>query len=158
LELKEDDRNSFWKQARVLGLEEKLKSYGKNLALQGELVGEGIQGNKLKIRGQNIFFFNAFDIDGFYYFNHFDFKNLIQTLDLVTVPVLDEDYALENDMEKLIEKASIKSIINTGIWAEGIVIRPVEEAMDLFMSSTGFNNSGRLSFKVINPEFLLKYE
>jgi len=38
---------------------------------------------------------------------------------------------------------------------EGIVIRPLQEAMDMGMSIAGFGNNGRLSFKVINPEYLL---
>jgi hypothetical protein len=41
-------------------------------------------------------------------------------------------------------------------WAEGIVIRPVTEKMDMKMAQ-GFGN-GRLSFKAINPEYLIENE
>jgi len=63
LELLENEGNSFWKVGRRLNLEEKLKATGRNICLQGELVGEGVQGNPYKLKGQHVYFFNAFDID-----------------------------------------------------------------------------------------------
>jgi len=42
------------------------------------------------------------------------------------------------------------------VWAEGIVIRPLKEIKDRLMALEG-SNSGRITFKAINPEFLLKY-
>jgi len=44
MELLEDDTNSFWKVAREMDIENKLKELNGNYALQGELIGEGIQG------------------------------------------------------------------------------------------------------------------
>jgi hypothetical protein len=52
--------------------------------------------------------------------------------------------------------ATIKSQLSEDIWAEGIVIRPYTEKIDLLLSNENFNN-GRVSFKAINPEFLLRY-
>jgi RNA ligase (TIGR02306 family) len=63
MDLIESEENSFWKMARKLDIENKLRSYGKNIAIQGELFGEKIQDNKLKIKGHRVLFFNAFDID-----------------------------------------------------------------------------------------------
>jgi RNA ligase (TIGR02306 family) len=63
LELKETEGNSLWKTARELDLENKLKSLDRNMALQGELVGPGVQGNKYKLDKLNFFIFNIFDID-----------------------------------------------------------------------------------------------
>lgn len=45
----------------------KMASLGKNMALQGELIGEGIQGNPYGIKGQTVHFSNAFDIDAYAY-------------------------------------------------------------------------------------------
>lgn len=156
LELVEDSENSFWKVARQMDIEGKLRSVGKNISIQGELIGEGIQGNKLKIKGQTVRFFNAFDIDKFEYLNFLDFQELITRLELPTVPIISWDYELENDIDAIIKMATIKSQILKDVWAEGIVIRPYHEKIDLLLSNESFN-TGRVSFKAINPEFLLKY-
>lgn len=156
LELLEDAENSFWKVARQMDIETKIRSVGKNIALQGELIGEGIQGNKLKLKGQTIRFFNAFDIDKFEYLNFFEFNKLLGDLELPIVPIVALDYQLENNIDAIIKMATIKSQILKDVWVEGIVIRPYTEKIDLLLSNENFNN-GRVSFKAINPEFLLKY-
>lgn len=157
LELLEDAENSFWKVAKEMDIEAKLRSIGKNIAIQGELIGEGIQGNKLKLKGHTVKFFNAFDIDKFEYLNFFDFNELIVgKLELPIVPIVSLDYELENDIDAIIKMATIKSQLLQDVWAEGIVIRPYKEKIDLLLSNENFNN-GRVSFKAINPEFLLKH-
>lgn len=67
LNLYETEENSIWKIARELDIENKLRSLNKNIVIQGEIVGEGIQGNKLKMKGQTVYFFNLFDIDNYQY-------------------------------------------------------------------------------------------
>ena len=64
------------------------------------------------------------------------------------VPVIDSNYILETNINSIVEKSKIKSTLNPKIWAEGIVIRPYFEKYD--------SQYGRISFKSINPEFLLK--
>jgi RNA ligase (TIGR02306 family) len=156
LDLVEDANNSFWKVARAMDLENKLKLLNGNYAIQGELIGEGIQNNKLKQKGQTALFFNVFGIDKFEYLKFEEFMALMQQLDLPTVPIISTDYELENDIEVIVTMATIKSKVCTDVWAEGIVIRPIDEKLDLLLSTNYFNN-GRVSFKAINPEFLLKY-
>ncbi|MBE0638999.1 MAG: RNA ligase (ATP) [Bacteroidales bacterium] len=156
LELLEDDENSLWKVARELDIENKLRSLGKNMALQGELIGEGIQSNKLRLRGQTIVVFNAFEIDTAKYLNYYELKQLIETLQLPMVPVVATDYILENDIEAIIRRATIKSLLCPDVWAEGIVIRPLREITDVGLTDNNLHNN-RVSFKAINPEFLLKY-
>lgn len=156
MELYEDDENSFWKVARELNVEEKLRSLNKNIAIQGELIGEGIQDNKLRLRGQTVRIFNAFDIDRFEYYPYQEFLDLMVKLDLPIVPIMEADYKLENNIEAIVKKATVKSLICKDVWAEGIVIRPHLEKMDLLLSIESFN-TGRVSFKAINPEFLIKY-
>lgn len=156
MELYVNDENSFWTVARELDIENKLRSIHKNIAIQGELIGEGIQDNRLKLRGQTVRIFNAFDIDKFEYLPYQDLIDLMQILDLPIVPIMETDYKLENDIETIVKKAIVKSVICKDVWAEGIVIRPHLEKFDLLLSIESFN-TGRVSFKAINPEFLLKY-
>jgi RNA ligase (TIGR02306 family) len=67
LDLKETEGNSFWKAAREQGVIDALLTYnketGRNIALQMELCGEGIQENQEGIKGQRLFLFDVFDID-----------------------------------------------------------------------------------------------
>ncbi len=149
LELLETPENSLWKVARQFQIEEKLKSLGGNFALQGEIIGEGIQGNLYKLKGQSVQFFNLFDIDNYKFVDFERFTQALESLQLTTVPILATDYTLTNNIASLVDKSKAKSVLNPAVWREGIVIRPLTEKRDLM---------GRVSFKAINPEFLLKYE
>jgi len=156
LELVESTDNSYWKVARALNIEEKLRSLQGNFALQGELLGEGIQGNKLKLHGQTVRFFNVYDIDKTAYLQFEQFVAFFEKLQLPTVPILFTDYPLSNDIASLVQLATRKSTLMPTAWAEGIVIRPCYAQVD-YISSNTFSN-GQISFKAINPEFLLNYD
>jgi RNA ligase (TIGR02306 family) len=148
LELLESDDNTYWKLARALDIENKLRSLNGNFAIQGELIGEGVQSNKYALKGQKLYFFNVFNIDTYAFLGFADFKNTLEKLDLNIVPILEDDYLLDNNIPKLVEKALGKSVLKADVIREGIVIRPLVESHDAI---------GRVSFKSINPEFLLKY-
>lgn len=157
LELKETEGNTFWKVARELDIENKLKSLGYNCAIQGELIGEGIQDNKYKLKGQTVHFFSVFDIDKYEYAGYEKFINTMKDLGLNIVPIISKDaYILENDIEALVKTSIGKSALNPDAWREGIVIRPLNETIDHEVSN-GHLHHDRISFKAINPEFLLKY-
>lgn len=141
LELLETEGNTFWKVARELDLENKLRETGRNLSLQGELVGEGIQGNPYKIKGQTVYFFNVFDIDTRQYFTQKEMENFIQSLNLNTVPILDRNYTLPETVEDLLQYADSKSELNKDFGREGVVVRSLDRS---------------ISFKVISNNFLLK--
>ena len=52
--------------------------------------------------------------------------------------------------------ATIKSKVQPEVWAEGVVIRPLKDSAENLLSLESLL-TGRVSFKAINPEFLLKY-
>jgi RNA ligase (TIGR02306 family) len=149
LELHEDTENSFWKIAREQDIENKLRMLKGNYGLQGEVAGENIQSNPLKLRGQMVFFFSIFDIDEYKYFDFEHFKQTIDLLGLQSVPIVIEEYLLNPDIDHLVELSVGKSLINKDVWREGIVVR------SHFEKKMG---NERFSFKVINPNFLLKYD
>ena len=160
VDLKKEAGNTFWDTVEAMGIESKLRTSARgkrNLALQGELIGEGIQGNKLKIKGYTIRFFNVFDIDEQRYFNFFSFKAAIENMGLETVPVITETMVLNDNIEELVEAAKGNSVVCSSAKREGIVIRPLEETEE-FDEARGYLVRNRLSFKAINPEFLLKYD
>lgn len=153
-ELKEDDNNKFWSVAKKLNIENKLRRLGKDIAIQGELVGPGIQNNKLQLQDTNVFFFNVFDIKNYNYYNFNDFINLMRELELQTVPIINDNFILNNDIKELVELSKQKSKINHKVWCEGYVFRPINNIIDKQFKSLKEN---RVSFKVINPNFLIKY-
>lgn len=155
IDLLDDGVNSIWKLAKEMKIEETLQQMNKSqgserFALQGEMYGENIQSNPLKIKGQKIAFFNIYDfVDGSYV----DYETFVGVTDLYglpTVPVIEEDYKLPQTVDEIVEFATKRSVMNPDIWVEGYVFRPVKELSDPYI--------GRLSFKAINPQFLLKYE
>ena len=139
LELLETEGNTFWKVARELDLENKLKDKG-NICLQGELIGEGIQGNPYKIKGQTVHFFNGFDIDTQTRMNINDFLILLDDLELLSVPVLDVAFLLPDTVEGMLKLAEDKSRLNKLTEREGVVVRSLDNT---------------ISFKAISNKFLL---
>ncbi|OQY44781.1 MAG: RNA ligase [Anaerolineaceae bacterium 4572_78] len=151
LDLLETEKNVHWKVARQEDIENKLQTVGYNIAIQGEIIGPGIQKNKYKLPKYKLVVFNAFNIDDYKYLNYVDFVALIQKLGLETVPILRDDYILgQDDVNALVAMSQAKGVLNPKSHREGIVIRPVVESQDFEL--------GRLSFKVVNPKFLLKFE
>jgi len=140
LELLETEGNTFWRVAREMDLENKMRSLGYNVSLQGELVGEGIQGNPYKIKGQKVFFFNVFNIDKHEYAGTHEFVNTIHGLSLDTVPKLETNYILPNTIEEILQYADGKSYLNPHFDREGVVMRSKDR---------------KISFKAISNKFLL---
>jgi RNA ligase (TIGR02306 family) len=140
LELLETEGNSFWKVARELDLENKMKDFGINISIQGEIIGEGIQGNPYKIRGQTVRFFNLFDIDLQEYHSFSMMKTTLTGMGLETVPVVDEYFTLPDSVGELLNYADNKSLLNPNFDREGVVIRTLDR---------------KVSFKVISNKFLL---
>jgi len=160
-ELPNPKENVYWKMAREYDIENKLRTCGKNIAIQGEIFGDGLQGNPLKVKFQKYLIFSIFDIDKQEYYD-LDEINLIlailnsfsESKELETVPILDENYMLESDIKVLVEKARGNSVITPGCKREGIVIRPLENIVNA--RYIGECTRGRISFKSINPDYLLE--
>lgn len=144
LDLKESEDNTYWKVARELKIEEKMRELGRNIAIQGELIGEGIQKNRYKIKGHTVRFFNVFGIDKFEKVSRDEFMEIIiDQMGLDTVPVHTLDLPLVHDVEGLLKIAEGKSQLNKDAEREGLVIRSLDN---------------KISFKAISNKFLLKNE
>jgi RNA ligase (TIGR02306 family) len=140
LELLETEGNTFWKVARELDLENKMATLGFNVCLQGELIGEGIQGNPYKIKGQTVRFFNGFNIDTQENIPFLEFVFIVQNLGLSTVPILDYEFVLPDTVDGMLKYAEDKSQLNSNFDREGVVIRSYDRS---------------ISFKAISNKFLL---
>jgi len=133
--------NTFWKVAREMDIKNKLLSLDRNICVQGELIGEGIQGNPYKIKGHTVRFYNAFDIDKQERLGFHDFVSLIESLGFETVPILEREFLLPETIEDLLKQAEGKSVLNINTEREGLVIRSYDT---------------KISFKAISNLFLLK--
>ena len=99
LELKETEKNSIWQFARKNDVENKLRLLGTDVAIQGEIVGPGINKNTLGLTYIDVYFYDAFDIVNFKYYDLNDFKVLLENkLKLKTVPIISYDFNLVKTM------------------------------------------------------------
>ena len=140
LELLETDNNTFWRFVRQINLDEKILSLGQNISLQGEIIGEGIQGNPYKIKGHTVKFFSGFNIDKFEYLELSSLKYITEKLGVDMVPILNTDFKLPNSIDEMILISDGKSKLNSNFDREGIVVRSLDKSV---------------SFKVISNKFLL---
>lgn len=148
LALIESDDNNFWHVAKRLDLINRLKSLGRNIALQGELVGPGIQGNIYGLLQLEFYVFDIFDIDTHEYILPEDRYELIRRLNkhindnmrINLVPVFPDRVIVDSTIDDLLNQAEGVSALNNSIEREGIV----------FKSFTTQD-----SFKAISNKFLL---
>lgn len=141
LELLPSDTNTLWKFAINNDIEDKLRELNRNIAIQGELIGEGIQGNRYKIKGQTVRFFKAFDIEEFKFLEYDEFVNLIRSMGCEVVPLLDNNFSLPENIDELITLSDGKSVLNPQSDREGVVFH---------------SSDGTASFKIVSNKFLLK--
>lgn len=143
LELKESDTNSFWVVARREQILDKIK--GMNIAIQGELIGAGIQGNKYALVGQDFYVFDIYDIKAGRYFTPSERREFCTSHQIKHVPVLtgcvDKDLGV-GSVDEILVWAEDKSKLNTKAEREGIVFK--------------CNENPSIHFKAISNKFLIK--
>ena len=151
LSLKESEGNSYWGMAKKYDIKAKLQAIfertGKNYSGQGEVVGPGIQKNRIGLKEIDLMMFNVFDINDGRYLDYVDFIKFCEENGFKTVPILGKEIFAFTSVDELIERAKGKYI--SGKHQEGIVIRPLINSYSEVLS-------GRASFKVINNDFLLE--
>lgn len=158
----DDDGNKYNAMIERYRLDERLP---KGYALQGELVGPGIQGNPLGLTEKDVYLFNVWDIVNQRYLDYGDARVFADDLGMKWVPIehvveageesdlvgagcMVPYWKFEHTLEKYLELA--KGKYPSGQTKEGIVIRPLRECRSVALRGE------RLSFKVINNDFLLE--
>lgn len=147
LELKDDGTSTFWETAKAEGLVEKLIALGKNIALQGELIGGNIQGNAYKVPGFQFHLYDIFDIDKQEYWHPDAVLVFALEKEIRHVPEVHGYFDMgekTSDMEILLTFAQGKSLIGAKPEREGLVFKSLIEP--------------GTSFKVISNKWLLKNE
>lgn len=146
-QLLKEDNSSYWTIAKQENLKLKMtnwcKESGWGLIIQGEIIGSKIQGNKYNINGVALYVFNVVVKHGGMYDiqNQSGQSRLCEFLGLKTVPLLYSNQKLPFSIPLAVESAKGQSVL-APIHREGLVVR---------------NYDKHISFKIINPDFLLKY-
>ena len=147
LDLKRNPDTSLWRAAIKHGLEEKLMSLGRNIAIQGELIGNGIQGNKYKMRDQDFYVYDMYDIDAGRYFTPDERLATANELGLNHCPVLAYSANLYDtlgitNMDQILKFAEGKTVmLGSNCEREGMVFKCHQKPV---------------SFKAISNAFLLR--
>lgn len=145
----EDDINTYWKVARQIDIEAKLRDHCKNvqisenLVVQGEIIGESIQKNLYKLKGQDFYMFNMFYPDSGQY-SMDAMERFSEKYDIKLCPVLHYfTFSETNNINWLLKMAEGKSKLNPDQEREGLVFK---------------SEDYKHHFKVISNKFLLKHE
>ena len=148
LDLKPNADNSLWRAANKYNLPAKLVGIGRNIAIQGEIVGNGIQGNIYQMRDQDFLVYDIYDIDAGCYFTPAERKAFVAEHGLNHCPVLAYSARLTDtlgltNMEQILKFAEGKSVMGMiGCEREGLVFKCHEKTV---------------SFKAISNRYLLKH-
>lgn len=131
-----------------LGMGEKLPTLWGNFAIQGELMGPGIHGNRERLPRHEFYVYDVWDIDGQYYLPKDERDAAIELLGLQSVPVIHPGATLQelgcDTLEGMLRYADRPSM-NHKV-AEGIVFKAVRGS---------YVENILYSFKCINNRYLL---
>ena len=149
-DLERDENNTYWQVALKLGLEEKMRKLSeevqiKEFAVQGELVGPGIQKNRYALSELDVYFFTFHNVDRWerdqLLLNIFTSENgLNQAPLIVNTELVREHEVFEFTIEDWLNYAEGASALNKRTEREGVVVRDIA------------GNS--FSFKAISNKFL----
>lgn len=145
LSLKEGE-SAFWTIAKKYDILNQLDNMNFNLALQGEICGPKMNGNKLELPELDFFLFNVMELNTREYAGLAGVEEAARMLNIKTVPILlrfrwDDTW----NIERLREIANNITYPN-GKPGEGIVIRPV-------LSRYSETLKGMMSVKIINQNY-----
>lgn len=145
LEIPLPDQGKFIQGAINSGLLNKVKQlheiYGGYYAIQGELVGAGIQGNFEKFEDYQVFAYNIYDIDNQDFVSYALFEEMAQSVGLQCVPVIyDAEPILQQSLETILGLSDGKGL--RASYREGIVWKQLV--------------GGNSQFKVISNKYLNK--
>lgn len=152
INLKETEDNSFWKAAREQKLDAYLShqytNFGRQYAVQGELIGEGIQGNPEKIQGQKFYVFDVYSINDGVYLDPPTRRAFVSEMEFAGssvehVPFLSSRFSV-GELDELTIDALLKM-------AEGPSMNPKTSREGLVFKS----NESDFSFKAISNSWLL---
>lgn len=138
--------NVYWEMAKKYDIEKVLRKMAADfkakeyVTIQGETIGEGIQGNKYDLKGRDLYIFNIIYDD--IKLRPDQIQQYVEHYNMKSVPVLATDYILPDTIDELMEYSTGTSQLYDTL-KEGHVYR---------------NHDMTTSFKCVSNQFLLKWK
>lgn len=144
--------NHAWRLAESYQLADRIPV---DFAIQGEICGPGLHKNRLGLNAVDLFVFSVYDLRTAAFLSFEEFQAFCADRGLRTVPIEhivrgEEAATFEHTLAGWLEAAR-GFYAGTSQRKEGIVVRPLVERPSAVLG-------GRLSFKVVNNDYLLKDE
>lgn len=148
-ELKDTEGNIFWKMARKYNLEERLRGTGRNLAIQGEVVGPGIQSNRLGLTENKLLVFTIQDLSQAKRLSNEQIANVLDRMN---------EFAEGANLEmvpRILSVPPLKTLADIAALAEGTNLINDKPREGIVLRAKDDPN---ISCKFINPKYLIKYD
>lgn len=156
-ELNNIEGSMYWDAVKDSCIDESIEGY----ALQGELIGVKVNGNRYNLSNRKLYIFDVFDIKNQCYLDFDDYRKFCSWRGIDTVPVIRYKEKIHSRMSDILTNANSmmsdiltdangRSAINDRVDREGLVWKPLYEMTD-------HRIGGRVSFKVISNKYLLNY-
>ena len=148
LNLTETEGNTLWNLARRYEIENKMRTLAcYEVAIQGECIGEGIEGNHYGIKGQDFYVYSIYDIVAGKYLSPEKRLNICNLIGLKHVPVIAHRADLYDTLgistiDQVLKFSDGKSQVNPAKLREGLVYKQVD---------------GQVHWKAVSNEYLLKH-
>jgi RNA ligase (TIGR02306 family) len=151
-----DKSNKYWQYALDNSVQFRLREMSRELGydfyIQGELCGPGIQGNKYKLEKLSFYVYSMYDIKNDRFIPELELFNICLKYKFTKVPhLLYESFVERTTVDELVELSKGPSMLNPETLREGVVFR------ELYSSKGGGKMGPVFGFKVINPDFIVKW-
>ena len=149
--IKTKNNSNYWRMADKYDLEKKMQEYIDPITIQCELAGPAIQGNKYKLEEMDIFVFNVFQngemasLEGM--------ERVCAELGLKTVPIINRSFIPSKEIG---EGKEVKDVVDFMVklsQGDSCLLKRKREGVVCRLK-----RDPKISFKVINPYFLLESE
>jgi len=152
VDLARDENNLWWKMSAKYNIEEMMlrlwldpefrEEFNKGFAIRGEIVGPGVNGNKLQLTEHDFYVFDLWEpIDG--YCPPKERHLIVNVLGLKHVPLHHKLMTFSGTFEQLLESANGQSVLNPNVKREGLVFK---------------SEDGQFTFKIVSNEWLLEFK
>jgi RNA ligase (TIGR02306 family) len=154
VEVLDSPGNKFWEMARKYKIEDRMRALSndtiKNFAIQGEIAGPGIRGNRLGLKEIEMFVFTIQNIDTAKRLTNFGVMDAItwmndivhEGVNIRMVPQIKIEKPLKT-LQDVIDLSEGSNLL-TDARREGVVLRAKDDPT--------------ISFKYVNPKYLLKHD